>query len=193
MTVPELHFAGSAVGLGAFVVGAASSTVAFVRASDGREYLTQNFPDRRLAAEALARLRTKLEALIAHLRAAHGDDPRTRLLVANINLESLAEGSNRGRLTSYTTSKSDITMCLRSKETDAIEDDSLLTFVLLHEAAHCATPLSANPHADPHDAAFWENFRFMLASAVEAGVWAKRDFKSNPARFCGVPVTDSPL
>ena len=80
-------------------------------------------------------------------------------------------------------------MCLRSRESNQLEEDNMLTFVMLHEAAHCATPLAA----DPHSPEFWANFKFLLAAAVEAGVWTKQDFKAHPRRFCGVPVTDSPL
>ena len=188
VAVPELLLVGSALGLGAFAIGATTSRVAYVRASDGRRYLTQNFGDRQAAADALARLRAKLEALVAKLRADHPDDPRTALLAANVNLDSLAEGTNRGRYTSFTTDKRDITMCLRSKETDALESDNMLTFVVLHEAAHCATPYAE----DAHDPAFWENFKFLLKVAVEAGLYQRVDFKRHPARFCGVPVTDSP-
>ena len=191
LTVPEAILIGSAVGLGAFAVRSNRADVTYVKASDGREYLVQNFADRAQAAETLARLRTTLVALLDY---AAGDktlaeDDRIIRLRDNWNRETLSEGSNRSKYTSFTTDKRDITMCLRSATTNQLEPFDLLTFVLLHEAAHCATEVAV----DAHNPDFWQNFKFILQVAVDARLYVKQNFKDRPVKFCGVDVTDSPL
>lgn len=191
LSVPEALLIGSALGVGAFAVQASREDVAYVRASDGREYLVQNYPDRAEAAEMLGRLRARLDALLAYAAARPelASDPRVVRLRENWNRDTLNEGSNHSRYTSYTTDKSDITMCLRSATTNRIEPETLLVFVLLHEAAHCATAQAE----DAHNPDFWANFKFILEVAVAAGLYVKQDFRARPVKFCGVDVTDSPL
>ena len=192
VSVPEALLLGSALGLGAFAVSSQRDDVASVRASDGREYLVQNaYPDRAAAAEMLARLRARLQAFIAYAegRPDVAADPRIVRLSANWNRETLNEGSNHSSYTSFTTDKTDITMCLRSATTNRLEPEPLLTFVLLHEAAHCATEYAA----DAHNADFWANFKFILEVAVAGGLYVKHDFRARPVVFCGVDVTNSPL
>lgn len=192
VSVPEALLLGSAIGLGAFAVRSQREDVASVRASDGREYLVQNaYPDRVAAAEMLARLRARLDALLAFVagRPDLASDPRFVRLRANWNRDTLNEGSNHSSYTSFTVDKTDITMCLRSASTNRLEPESLLTFVLLHEAAHCATVYADNAH----NADFWANFKYILEVAVAAGLYVKQDFKAQPVVFCGVDVTDSPL
>ena len=194
VSVPEALLLGSALGLGAFAVQSQREDVVSVRASDGREYLVQNYPDRVRAAEMLARLRAKLVAFIAYATGPTvapevASDPRMIRLQQNWNSDTLNEGSNHSSYTSFTTDKRDITMCLRSSTTNRLEPESLLTFVLLHEAAHCATEQAS----DPHNPDFWANFKFVLQVAVAGGFYVKQDFRARPVKFCGVDVTDSPL
>lgn len=162
LSVPEVLLVGSAVGLGAFALRSHRADVTYVRASDGREYLVQNFRDRALAAEALARLRQRLIAFIDYAAADDelATDARVVRLRDNWNRDTLSEGSNRSKYTSFTTDKRDITMCLRNATTNALEPENLLTFVLLHEAAHCATEVAI----DAHNADFWANFKFALTN-----------------------------
>lgn len=212
VSIPEALLFGSALGLGAFAVRSQIEDVTTVRASDGRDYLVQNYPDRREAAEVLARLRAKLVAFIAYASSGGGAppaegknatgpnverfvvvDPRILLLKNNWNSDTINEGSNHSTYTSFTTDKRDITMCLRSSTTNRLEPEPLLMFVLLHEAAHCATEVSDNPLEDPHTSTFWANFKFILQVAVAGGFYVNQDFRARPVKFCGVDVTDSPL
>lgn len=191
LSVPEALLIGSALSVGAFAVRSTREDVAYVRASDGRGYLVQNYPDRVQAAELLARLRARLEALMDYVatRSELASEPRLVRLRENWNRDTLNEGSNHSQYTSFTTDKSDITMCLRSATTNRLEPEPLLTFVLLHEAAHCATEYAE----DAHNADFWANFKFILEVAVAASLYVPQDFKAHPVKFCGVDVTDSPL
>jgi len=191
VSVPEVILVGSALSLGLYAIQSHRADVTYIRASDGREYLVQNFPDRAEAAETLAWLRTRLITFLDYA-ASHKEfagDPRIVRLRDNWNRDTLSEGSNRSKYTSFTTDKHDITMCLRNATTNAIEPKNVLMFVLLHEAAHCATVVAI----DAHNSDFWNNFKFILQVAVDANLYEKQDFRAHPIKFCGVDVTDSPL
>jgi hypothetical protein len=60
-------------------------------------------------------------------------------------------------------------------------------FVSLHEMSHIVT-LSIG-HTDE----FWNNFKWILDASLITKIYKKHNYRSNPVKYCGIEITDSPL
>lgn len=156
---------------------------------DKREYRVQDLPDKEAAADLLAEIRQRLLTLQGHLRKMFADDERTLRFEKNFRGDSMSEGPDKGKLTSYSVNKGEkIVFCLRSKdETKKLVDENTIMFVALHEVAHIVT-LSTG-----HTEEFWDNFRWLLEEAIQIGIYKEVDYKKKPVPYCGIQITDSPL
>ena len=65
-------------------------------------------------------------------------------------------------------------------------DESTLTFVAIHELSHVASVSIG------HKTEFWQNFKFLLENAKEAGIHNPIDYKNQPANYCGMDIHDNP-
>jgi hypothetical protein len=43
-----------------------------------------------------------------------------------------------------------------------------------------------------HKSEFWENFKFLLEEAKEAGIHDPKDYKKSPEKYCGITIHDNP-
>jgi hypothetical protein len=156
---------------------------------DGRRYLVRSLPDKQQAADLLAEVNKKLQTLVMHMQKISPNDPRTVQMVDNFKPDNLCEGVDSKEYTSYSVNKGEkIVFCLRQKNaSQSLIDINLLTFVAIHELGHLAT--KSIGHTDE----FWENFRWLLAEAIQVGIYAEQDFQSKPVEYCGTQVTSSPL
>ena len=67
-----------------------------------------------------------------------------------------------------------------------IIDDNTLMYVALHEISHiCSKSIG-------HNDEFWSNFKFVIQEAKELGIYNPVNYKKNPARYCGMNITDNP-
>ena len=77
--------------------------------------------------------------------------------------------------------------CLNTeKNGNQLIDANTLTFVALHELSHIATKSVG------HNEEFWDNFSFILGEASKINIYKQIDYKKNPARYCGMDITDNP-
>ena len=78
--------------------------------------------------------------------------------------------------------------CLnKDKHSDSkLIDPNTLLFVAIHELAHVMT------NVEGHKQVFWQNFKFLLVEAKEAGIYVPVDYKKNPEPYCGMDITDNP-
>lgn len=65
-------------------------------------------------------------------------------------------------------------------------DEHTLMFVAIHELSHVATKSIG------HKSEFWENFKFLLENAKEAGIHVPTDYKKKPTEYCGMKLADNP-
>ena len=164
--------------------------VEYVKSSiDGKEYLVRSLPDKKQAADLMAQIVANLNRLASYLETSQPTDERTLRIVKNFNPESISEGSENAKYTSYSVNKGEkIVFCLRSRDkNNQLMDANTMTFVALHELAHIATETVG------HDETFWKNFKWLLQNAVKIGVYKDQDFKKQPVEYCGIQITDSPL
>ena len=66
-------------------------------------------------------------------------------------------------------------------------DLNTLTFVAIHELSHIMTK------SEGHKQEFWQNFKFLLENAKDAGIYEAKDYKNEPQDYCGMKITDNPL
>ncbi len=102
--------------------------------------------------------------------------------------ENLPERS--GGDTSYVMDKGSVfAMCLRDPKNSNKLDSKInsLTFVLMHEMTHLFTKTYG------HDTLFWNNFRFILQEASDAGLYTPTNYGATGSPYCGITISYSPL
>jgi hypothetical protein len=99
---------------------------------------------------------------------------------------------NKSGITSYTEDKHILVLCLRHKEPlpngeHELHDINTMMFVVLHELTHMT-----NPEWN-HTINFWILFKFLLANAVEVGVYTPVNYEIYPINYCGLWLRYNPL
>jgi hypothetical protein len=178
-------------GAAAFAIRGANTDMAHVKSTvDGHSYIVRNLPDKQEAADRLARTRAKLLRLMTSLKQSYGDKPFVKTLLTNFDADPsrFSESSPDASYTSYTSNKGEkVFMCLRQRNgTDDLVDENVITFVALHELAHCGT------HEVGHTPLFWNNFAWVLKQAEELQIYQHTDFSAHPVEYCGIQITDQP-
>lgn len=153
---------------------------------DDRMYKVRKLPDQQAAADYLARINARLQALISHMVAKHPGNPDAKRLYENFRPNALEEGSPDTGYTSFSVNKGErIVLCIRQKGTNAFVDENVLMYVAVHEIAHLMTKEIG------HTDTFWANFRFLLTEAMDQKLYAKVEFDRKPEEYCGIHITSS--
>ena len=155
---------------------------------DDNEYLVQNTVDKQEAADTIATINQRIEKLIDYMNKHYPDDPRTERLTKNYKPENVCESVRNAKNTSYSVNKGEkVVLCIRSKETQKIEELNTLMFVTIHEMGHLASKTIG------HNDEFWKNFKFLLKHSTKIGIYKKVNYSEKPKDYCGIKITDSPL
>lgn len=178
-------------GAAAFALKSESHDMAHVESTvDGQKYIVRNLPDKQEAADRLARTRGKLLRLMKDLKQTHPDKPFVAQLLRNFDADPsrFSESTPDASYTSYSVNKGEkVYMCLRQRnEREELVDENIITFVSLHELAHCGTSEVG------HTPLFWNNFGWILKRAEEMQIYQYTDFSSHPVEYCGIHITDQP-
>jgi hypothetical protein len=155
---------------------------------DGQKYCVRERAKLQLAADLLATVTEKCKELVAYVAKKYPDDEDVQRLVQKFNPTSISETLPTSELTAYSENKGEkIAFCLnQTKEGNKLIDINTLTFVALHELSHVMTL------SEGHKQIFWQNFKFLLENAKEAGIYKPVDYKKNPQPYCGMNITDNP-
>lgn len=156
---------------------------------DNRKYMVNQAKDQQDAADTLARIRAKLERFSKYIQKKYPEDERVIQLSRLFQPDAIVEAKPEEKTTSYTINKGEqMVLCIRSRDDKRkLIDENVLMFVALHELTHIMT------ESVGHTTEFWDNFSFVLREALKLGVYHYVDFRSNPVKYCGVEITDSPL
>jgi hypothetical protein len=159
-----------------------------IASEDGNRYCVRERNKLELAANLLAKVTQKMKDVVGHMKEKYPNDPRTKRLVENFNPQSISETLPTSELTAYSENKGEkIAFCLnKKKDGSKLIDINTLTFVALHELSHVMT------ESVGHGQEFWENFKFILQTAKEAGIYQPIDYKNKPTEYCGMTITDNP-
>ena len=119
----------------------------------------------------------------------HGEKENVQRLVKGYNPKKIMETLPTSEYTAYSENKGEkIAFCLNEKKTGEsnLIDEHTLMFVAIHELSHVMTKSIG------HKSEFWENFKFLLQNAKEAGIHDPKDYKKNPKEYCSMKINDSP-
>ena len=159
-----------------------------IASKDGNRYCVREREKMELAANLLADVTQKMKDTVAFIKQKHPEDPRTKRLVDGFNPKKISETLPTSELTAFSENKGEkLAFCLnKSKNGTKLIDINTLTFVALHELSHIAT------ESVGHKQEFWENFKWVLQNAKEAGIYSPVDYKKYPEEYCGMTINDNP-
>lgn len=157
---------------------------------DGNKYCVRERKKLQEAADLLASVTKKCKELVTYMAEKHPDDQRSVLLQKGFNPQKIMETLPTSSYTAYSENKgSKIAFCLSPKKNggeDTLIDEHTLTFVAIHELAHVCTKSIG------HKTEFWDNFKFLLESAKEAGLHEPKDYHKSPQKYCSMKIQDNP-
>ena len=160
-----------------------------IASEDGNRYCVREREELELAANLLAKVTQKMKDTVEYVKQKHPEDPRTIRLVEGFDPKTISETLPTSELTAYSENKGEkIAFCLNTtKEGNRLIDINTLTFVALHELSHVAT------ESVGHTQEFWQNFKWVLQNAKEAGIYNPVDYKKQPQEYCGMKINDNPF
>jgi len=156
---------------------------------DGNKYCVREREKLQDAADLLAKTANKCKSLVEYCHNKYPDTPCVIRLKKGFNPQKFMETLPTSEYTAYSENKGEkLAFCLNKtkKGEDNMIDEHTLTFVAIHELSHIAT------ESIGHKSDFWENFKFLLKCAKEAGIHSPKDYKKAPTEYCGMKIRDNP-
>jgi len=159
-----------------------------ISSKDGNRYFVREREKMELAANLLAEVTQKMNDTVIFIKQKHPEDPRTIRLVEGYNPKKISETLPTSELTAFSENKGEKrAFCLnKSKNGSKLIDINTLTFVALHDLSHIATKSVG------HNQEFWQNFKWVLENAKEAGIYSPVYYKKYPEEYCGMTINDNP-
>lgn len=156
---------------------------------DGEKYCVREREKLTLAADLLANVTQKCKKLVLYCSKKHPDNEDVQRLMQKFNPKKITETLPTSEYTAYSENKGEkIAFCLeKNKGKQKLIDLNTLTFVAIHELSHIMTK------SEGHKQEFWQNFKFLLENAKDAGIYEAKDYKNEPQDYCGMKITDNPL
>jgi hypothetical protein len=141
------------------------------------------------AADLLATVTTKCKELVELMHKKYPEREEVKRLVKGFRPDKITETLPTSTLTAYSENKGEkIAFCLNNKKNGtSLIDINTLTFVAIHELSHVMTVSIG------HKQEFWENFKFLLVNASEAGIYTPVNYSEKPKEYCGMEITDNPF
>jgi hypothetical protein len=156
---------------------------------DGDKYCVRERSNLQEASNLLANITVKMKKLVEFVDKKYPDKPNIRRLVKKFNPNKIMETLPTSEYTAYSENKGKkLAFCL-NKEKDNnnnLIDENTLMFVAIHEMSHIAT------ESIGHNKEFWDNFKFLLKEAKEAGIYNVVDYSTHNEEYCGMTITDNP-
>lgn len=156
---------------------------------DGNKYCVRERSKVQKAADLLAKITEKCKELVVYLQEKYPEQDNVKRLVTNFNPKKVMETLPTSEFTAYSENKGEkIAFCLNREKhnNEELIDERTLTFVAIHELAHVASKSIG------HKSEFWENFKFLLENAKEAGIHEPVDYSKKPQEYCGMQIHDNP-
>ena len=155
---------------------------------DGKRYCVRDRSKLKLAANLLAKINTKMNTLVEHVKEKYPDRENVKRLVKGYNPKKISETLPTSEHTAYSENKGEkIAFCLNTRKGgNKLIDENTLMFVALHELSHVGT-ISIG-----HTPDFWRNFKWLLEKAVSIKIYRPVDYKKKPMGYCGMTISDNP-
>jgi hypothetical protein len=156
---------------------------------DGDKYCVRERKNLQQASDLLASITVKMKKLVEFVDEKYPDKPNIRRLVKKFNPNKIMETLPTSEYTAYSENKGKkIAFCLNKQKdnNNNLIDENTLMFVAIHEMSHVAT------ESIGHNKEFWDNFKFLLKEAKEAGLYNIVDYSTHNEEYCGMTITDNP-
>jgi hypothetical protein len=156
---------------------------------NGNKYCVRDRNKLELAADRLAHVNNNLNKLVNHLSKKYPTKENVQRLVNGYNPKKIYETLPTSEFTAYSENKGEkLAFCLDTEKNSKgrLIDINTLMYVALHEVSHIATKSIG------HNDEFWSNFKFMITEAKEINIYNPVDYKKEPARYCGMNISDNP-
>jgi hypothetical protein len=158
---------------------------------DGNKYCVRERSKINAAADLLAKTTENCKKLVDYVHVKYPDNPMVQRLVNGFNPLKVVETLPTSEYTAYSENKGEkIAFCLnpdKKGNVDNLIDSHTLMFVAIHELSHVGTKSIG------HKTEFWENFKFLLENAKEAGIHEPKDYKKKPVEYCSMTIKDNPF
>lgn len=157
---------------------------------DSNKYCVRERKRLQDAADLLANTTEKCKQLVAYVGKKYPNKENVKRLVKGFNPQKVVETLPTSEFTAYSENKGEkIAFCLnveKKGDKDNLIDEHTLMFVAIHELSHVATKSIG------HKSEFWENFKFLLENAKEAGIHEPVDYKKKNTEYCSMKIKDNP-
>jgi hypothetical protein len=156
---------------------------------NGSTYCVRDRNKIHLAANKLAQVNINLNKLVNHLAKKYPDKSNVKRLINGYNPQKIYETLPTSEFTAYSENKGEkLAFCLDTEKNSQgrLIDLNTLMYDALHEVSHIAKK-SVGHHDE-----FWQNFKFIITEAKEIKIYNPIDYKKNPARYCGMNISDNP-
>jgi hypothetical protein len=160
-----------------------------VSSVDGNKYCVRERSKLKEASNLLANVSKKCKDLVAYMDEHHSSKENVQRLVKGFDQTVIKETLPTSKFTAFSENKGEkIAFCLNKKKqnNENLIDEHTLMFVAIHELSHVMT-LSIG-----HKTEFWDNFKFLLENAKDAGIHQPVDYSEKPQEYCGMTISDSP-
>jgi len=157
---------------------------------DGNKYCVRDRKEIHIAADLLAKTSDKCKKLVDFVFKKYPEKENVLRLHEGFNPKQIMETLPTSEYTAYSENKGEkLAFCLNEKKNDNnnLIDENTLMFVAIHELSHIATKSIG------HKSEFWDNFKFLLAEAKDAGIHNPVDYKKSPQEYCSMKISDSPF
>ena len=157
---------------------------------DGNKYCVREREKLEESVDLLATATESCRQLVQYVDNKYPDQENVQRLVTGFNPQRIMETLPNSVHTAYSENKGEkIAFCLNKKKNENIDDlidIHTLTFVAIHELSHVMTKSIG------HKSEFWDNFKFLLENAKEAGIHEPIDYSQTPQEYCSMEIKDSP-
>jgi len=157
---------------------------------DGNKYCVRDRSKMQESVDLLANATESCRKLVLYVKEKYPDRENVQRLYDGFNPQRIMETLPNSVHTAYSENKGEkIAFCLNKKKNENMDDlidQHTLTFVAIHELSHVMTKSIG------HKSEFWENFKFLLENAKEAGIHEPLDYSKQPKEYCGMNINDSP-
>ena len=158
---------------------------------DGNKYCVRERSKLKKAADLLAKTTDKCKKLVEYVYNKYPENEVCQRLKSGFNPQHVVETLPTSEYTAYSENKGEkIAFCLNPKKNEDLDDlidEHTLMFVAIHELSHVGTKSIG------HKTDFWDNFKFLLVEAKEAGIHEPMDYKKKPTEYCSMPIKDNPF
>jgi hypothetical protein len=156
---------------------------------NGNKYCVRDRNKLELAADRLALVNNNLNKLVNHLSKKYPTKENVQRLINGYNPKKIYETLPTSEFTAYSENKGEkLAFCLDTEKNSKgrLIDINTLMYVALHEVSHIATKSIG------HNDEFWNNFKFMITEAKEINIYNPVNYQKEPARYCGMNISDNP-